>query len=224
MYRILLIGLLSLIPTFAFADLNDIIDATCLVNDCGSGIVYDETEDHYWVMTAGHCIVNPQGVVKKEGTVKFFHDGYESHDIKSELMWHKRKPGITDINGRIFDNTLTEDIIQDLGVVRIKKEDLRGYPHPYVVSIAPENYEVSVGDKIVSSGCPGAKWPTAYKGVVHELDNHTFRCLPTPKAGRSGSGVFDEEKDLLIGISIISDGTVVPVWKIYEFLGWSNKK
>ena len=67
-------------------------------------------------------------------------------------------------------------------------------------------------------GCPAGRWPSGQKG--HVLYYHPSRLIvtPNPIGGRSGSGVFDEKGEKIIGIIIWKDGTAVPAAKIKKLL------
>lgn len=223
MYRIILAGLLALLPVLAFADINDVINATCLVNNGGTGVVYDEDEEHYFIITAAHCVVDYNGHPLINQNIIFFHDGYESHPIQSEIAWHS----LTDdmfYEDFAYKGWVTDEFMSnDLAIVKIKKSDIKDYVDPSIVPLADKDTKIKANSIFITSGCPGIGWPTLLKGRIIESNEETFKISPTPRGGRSGSGVFDKDGEHILGIIVASDGGTVPIWKIWSLTGWEEE-
>ncbi len=70
-----------------------------------------------------------------------------------------------------------------------------------------------------TAGHASGEWASGYLGRIDETDDGSrFIFTPPPVPGRSGSGVFDEDGKLLIGITIWKNGACVPVSKIHKYL------
>lgn len=194
-------------PNISNAALEDIIKATCAVNR-GSGVVYNQDESHIWIVTAAHCILDNNEQLEKIYT-QFFNSGKNSELLETSVVWYKYNKGTT----------------TDLAILKLSKDKFGQYPIPQPILIAPVDRQVNVGEVIVSCGCAGKNhlecvWPTAWMGHVTYVDDVTFKFLPTPLPGRSGSGIFDKEGKVLLGIIILRDGTTVPLTKIYKLTKW----
>lgn len=224
MSRIILASMLALLPLMAFGDINDILNSTCLVNNWGTGSVFAEDKTHYWIITAGHCVVDEDSEPLFEQDVVFFHDGTKSDKIKSELVWHVLEKNIMFSNGMYKEWVTDKEITKDLALLKIKKSDLKNYPAPETTPIANLNEKIKKNQIVVSSGCPNGGWPTAFKARVYQVNDHVFKFSPFPKRGRSGSGIYDEDGERLLGVVVANTGATVPIWKIWKLTRWAEEK
>jgi len=174
-YSAILIVLLCVTGcTPVHANWTDIMDATCRVNR-GSGIVFTEDEDYYWILSAGHCVVDDNGK-KEKVEIQFFHTGHASRVMEAENYWHICK----------FD----DDIISDLAVLKLKKSLLKDYDKPKIVPLASKKFRAKAGSVIHTCGRPGKNWPTIYRGHIKTSADDHIKIYPVPIRGRSGSGVY----------------------------------
>lgn len=207
MRSILLSAILALIPFTAFADIDQVIEATCMVNDGGSGVVFAEDDKSIWILTAAHCVAHRDYTPFNNQHIHFFHTGVKSHSIPVELLW----------------TAYEIDTTKDLALLKAKKSDIGIYPLPKVIPLANHEESVRSSQMVISCGCAGGTWPTAWRGYVSYVDEETFKFVPQPKPGRSGSGIFTADGSKVLGIVIWIDGTTVPIWKIYEITKWKQK-
>ena len=213
-----LVNLTLVNPTVnpAFAPVGDVFDATCRVHSnggIGSGVVFKDNKTHFWIMTAGHVVLDKEG--KKYNIdnvyVDFFHNGYQSHKIKAEIIFSSYKP-IYDEQGQHLESSTN-----DLAIIKIKKIDLKKYPHPKPIPLAKKDYDPKAKDVIVF--CGGSAWSTVWRGhIIREFEGG-FSFMPIPIQGQSGSGVFDKKGEKIIGILIMgndSEATAISHTKIYQ--------
>jgi V8-like Glu-specific endopeptidase len=204
MKKFFAILLLLLLPTTSKAKLEDVGNATCKVysdSGTGSGVVFLENETDYFVLTAGHIVYLPDGSLDKTIELEFFIDGFKSKKITSNVDYALLVSGTT----------------IDLAVLKFPKMAMTGYKKPNVIPI-DSTFNAKPKDVILTYGCPAGRWPSGQKG--HVLHYHPDRLIvtPNPIGGRSGSGVFDEKGEKIIGIIIWKDGTAVPSAKIKRLL------
>ena len=183
-----------LLQASCFASMEDALNATCKITTelgSGSGVVYGENDDYFYIGTAAHVILDNMKALNPEAT--FFNSGFRSHRIKSEIVfWEYRVKTAT-----------------DFAIIRIKKEDFKDYPHPKPVPFAEKDYNINVSDVIVSYGCPKGSWPTGWKGHVTRTSQEVLQVKPFPLQGRSGSAVFNEDATKILGIIIWRNGVCV---------------
>lgn len=204
------IFVITAIANTTYAGFEEIINATCSVNRA-SGVLFGEDENYVWIITAAHCVVDENNQLE-DTYVVFYNTGSPSGRMKAEVLWHVYQEGTT----------------VDLAVIKVNKKLFNNYPIPKPVPLAPENTQTRPGDVVVSCGCPvknylDRPWPTAWRGKISTVNNKTFKFVPTPLPGRSGSGIFNKEGTYLLGIILLADGTTVPLKKIYELTGWQSK-
>jgi len=206
-------------PTFA--PVGDVFDATCRIYSksnikddptvAGSGVVFKDDKTHFWIMTAGHVVLDKKGK-KRILSVDFFHSGFRSHKIKAEIMFSIYKPRYNK-KGKHLRST------NDLAIIKIKKIDLKKYPHPKPIPLAKKDYDPKAKDVIVSCGSADGAWSTAWRGHISEEFDGGFYFLPIPAPGRSGSGIFDKKSEKIIGILVMTsdtEGTAISHTKIYQ--------
>ena len=152
------------------------LDAVCRVNTngaIGSGTVFQEDEENYYVLTNGHVIGRA-----KRGHLEFFQDGYKSAMIpfKTEYVAYE------------------EGTALDLAIVSVKKKYFGRYP-PRVIPLAPKGTKIGANDLVMAGGCPSAQWVCAWKGRVLRNAGAVVSFNAAPIGGQSGSGVLILIKD-----------------------------
>lgn len=202
--------ILLLFPTICqAADYEQILNATCRVNG-GSGVLIKKDKEYAWIMTAGHCVVNREKKknpgeiydLKESQIVRFYNEGQISHKMQGEVHWFIYHPKTT----------------SDLAIVKVSQSEFLDYSIPDPLKIAPKYYELEYDETITSCGCPNAAWPNLWKGRVSRISSDYFLFKPRPVKGRSGSAVFNKQGEI-VGIVILTDGTAVPLDRIYHLAG-----
>ncbi len=197
--RAAIFGLVLLFPSLGFAKsltMDEALEGVCRVNTDGargSGTVFSEDEDKYYVLTNGHVVGRAS-----RGYLEFFQDGYKSAMIPFKTEYSAYEEGTA----------------LDLAVVSVKKKYFGHYP-PRVIPLAPKGTSVKANDLVMAGGCPSAQWACAWKGRVIRNHGATVSFNAAPIGGQSGSGVLvdiqDEkgEKHTRIGILLawrVGDG------------------
>tara|TARA_Y100000034_G_scaffold129820_1_gene187003 strand:- start:2646 stop:3341 length:696 start_codon:yes stop_codon:yes gene_type:complete len=216
-------------PTLACADIKNAMQSVCRVTvtykevseddpevkvikyAAGTGVIYQEDEKKYWIMTAGH-VVDKEDVSKIE--VEFFAKGFQTTRFEVKKAWLNYTHGGTN----------------DLAILHMEKASLGRWHKPTVMPIAPRTRKLKVHQVVFSTGCPKGSWPTTFLGHIRSTQGSTFTFVPCPHKGRSGSPVFDENGTEIIGIVIWQDperhqyGTAISVAGIYRFTNWGKSK
>lgn len=152
------------------------LEAVCRVNTNsgrGSGTVFAEDEDNYYILTNGHVVGRAS-----RGTVEFFQDGYKSANIPFKTEYAAYKDGTA----------------LDLAVLSVKKKYFGRYP-PRVIPLAPRGTDIKANDLLMAGGCPSAQWACAWKGRVLKNTGAVISFNAAPIGGQSGSGVLIIIKD-----------------------------
>jgi hypothetical protein len=210
-----LIALLAM-GSLCQADIKKAMEATCMIYKvtetevegkktialrCGTGVVFRETEEKLYILTAGHVLHKQLSVF-----CYFYNSGDMSNPIPAKVVLEKFKPSTP----------------EDVGVVTIDKKSFGKYPIPKPIPLAEKDVEIKVGQRISSCGCPsGLRWPNAWLGSVKYVSPWYFQFIPKPLPGRSGSGIFDDNGDSIIGILIMytdTRGTATSIRSIHKFL------
>lgn len=164
----------------------------------GTGVVYEERDGEFWIITAGHVLNLP------DIHVQFFLDGKNTEYILAKKRWMVYQKG-----GNV-----------DVGLITIPSEKLRDKIKPIPFS----HKELKNDDTVFSCGCPHGTWPTAWMGRVINVSDHQFIFNPLPERGRSGSAIFTKDGKSILGIVLLSNGTAVSVNGIYNHVGWKRKR
>ena len=120
--RAAIFGLVLLFPSLGFAKsltMDEALEGVCRVNTDGargSGTVFAEDEDKYYVLTNGHVVGRAS-----RGHLEFFQDGYKSAMIPFKTEYSAYEEGTA----------------LDLAVVSVKKKYFGHYP-PRVIPLAPK--------------------------------------------------------------------------------------
>ena len=140
------LGLLGLFPSTGLAKpltMDEALEGVCRVNTSearGSGTVFAEDEENYYVMTNGHVVGR-----SRRGHLEFFQDGYKSAMIPFKTEYSAYEEGTA----------------LDLAVVSVKKKYFGHYP-PRVIPLAPKGTNVKANDLVMAGGCPYAQWACAW--------------------------------------------------------------
>jgi hypothetical protein len=179
-------------------NLNEIIDATCKVTSgvgAGSGTVFSEDENYYFVLTNYHVVGTNKNV-----DLEFYARGWKSNKLGAEVVWKAYQQN-TDV---------------DFCVVRVPKKKF-GNKRPRVIPLVPRNHKMKPGNYISAAGCPQGIGPSAWEGHVRVSENNRIVFIPAPVGGQSGSGILtliqNENGELESRI-----GAIV-TWRIEQPLG-----
>ena len=175
----LVLGLVLFFPSLGFAQpltMDEALEGVCRVNTSGargSGTVFSEDDENYYVMTNGHVIGR-----SNRGHLEFFQDGYKSAMIPFKTEYSRYREGTA----------------LDLAVVSVKKKYFGRFP-PRVIPLAPKGTDIKANDLVMAGGCPSAQWATAWKGRVLRNAGAVISFNAAPIGGQSGSGVLVLIKD-----------------------------
>jgi len=164
---------LLLIPVSAKAELwgaNQILEATCRVTAgqyYGSGSCIKHENGMYYILTNAHVVGNNNNV-----QLEFFKNGRKTTPLPATVVWTK-----------FVERTST-----DYALLSIDERYFGKYP-PRVAKLAPAGLE-AVGNYVVSAGCPGARWPSAFEGFIISQESDRILFYPPPLGGQSGSGLY----------------------------------
>jgi hypothetical protein len=173
MFKALILSLCLLFPVTAKAELwgaNQILEATCRVTAgqyYGSGSCIKYENGKYYVLTNAHVVGN-NSVVQLE----FFKNGKKTKPLPANVVWTK----------------FVEKTSTDYALLSIDARYFGNYP-PRVAKLAPIGLE-PVGGYVVSAGCPGARWPSAFEGFIIKQESDRILFYPPPLGGQSGSGLY----------------------------------
>ena len=156
--------------------MDEALEAVCRVSTSGaygSGTVFAEDEDKYYVLTNGHVVGR-----SSRGHVEFFQDGYKSARIPFKTEYAAYREGTA----------------LDLAVLSVKKNFFGRYP-PRVIPLAPKGTSIQPNDLVMGGGCPSAQWACYWKGRVRSNTGAVISFNAAPIGGQSGSGVLVLVKD-----------------------------
>ncbi|MHA2043199.1 MAG: S1 family peptidase [Candidatus Thorarchaeota archaeon] len=241
MYKITFVFMCFILTSNIHAiDSKDVNQATCRINNRGTGIVFAEDKTDLWIMTAGHVMVDNDNKLQKEFFVHFYNEkeddsdlwsvgvGVEPKKFKAEPLWHVCNNKILYKKGKRVGIALTT---HDLGFIKVKKDQFGTYPIPKPIRLAPQGTKLEVGQKIMSSGFPGGKEKKDIEGKVTSKKKDRFNYTPGPIPGQSGSGIVTD--DGIVGIVIWylktnveknKYGTAISLEQIYKATKWDQKK
>lgn len=145
----------------------------------GSGVILDETEDHYVVMTNRHVA----GIVGVSNSIDCFNWGYKKKTVSSSTKdaWYRKKGAI------------------DLAILHVSKKSLPG--EMPVISLADSKSELKQGDRIITVGSSSGRWPRTRIGHVNKIQDGLIYYTPTSIPGDSGGPVFSADGKNVVGIT-----------------------
>lgn len=220
MKRIFILALAIISTTFsvAFADKQDVINATGKVvvarpklDDkgehvkdeageqqyewyAGTGFVFKEFGGFTYVMTAGHVV---DGSTK--GYVQF---GQEKIPIIA-VVAHK----------------YTVETVDDVSVLALNSKDFKTAPPKPLELLTPRKHP-AVGAKVFIYGYPDGK-PTKKLASIRWAQEHAFITDQETPPGFSGSPVYNEELDKVFGIVQLRNSKSGTTHTIYRALNWT---
>ena len=172
------------------------------------GFVVSENETHYFIMTAGHVVVDDKKEVYKDRDlwVRFYSAGTISIPAYPTLIWH------------IYDTGPDKGYYNDLALLKLDKEWFvrTKTPKPQIIHLLDRKIKPKTATPFITFGSPGP-WLSAYSGLVRSVHPNHIMIYPVPKRGRSGSAVVDYEGNVL-GVVLRTDGLCVSSTHIYELL------
>ena len=179
MQAVIVLAIMTLFPALGFAKpltMDEALEGVCRVNTNegrGSGTVFQEDEDKYYILTNGHVVGSA-----RRGHVEFFQDGYKSAMIPFKTEYTAYEDGTA----------------LDLSILSVKKKYFGRFP-PRVIPLAPKGTLIRANDLVIAGGCPSAQWACSWKGRVLRNHGATISFNAAPIGGQSGSGVLINIKD-----------------------------
>ncbi len=200
--RIVLLVLALVLPQArAAAALADCIDATCRVSTpqgaVGTGCVFDRSGGSVLVLTNAHVVGSQYQV-----GCQFWRDGHPSGVLPGRVVLASQAA--------------------DMAVIWLPETAFEGAV-PRAVPLAGRDELAQPGQTVLSVGCSRGTWPTAWKGLALGYRDGDLRFMPPPAEGRSGSAIFDEQGERILGLVRARDdqrgeGIATPVQALYPAL------
>ncbi len=167
------------------------LEAVCKVTSgkiTGSGVVYREDSDHYYILTARHLVQPVENSPAQSTTLRFFHAGWVSQSIPGNVEF-------------------TSESADDVAVVGIHKKHFSMYRAPAIIALMP--YDVNEGQRVIAIGITHANdstaWPISMIGRVTEVPSRSTICfLPSIDRPRPGGALITDDGKQLIGICTVS--------------------
>ena len=231
--KLLAFALLLLVPTICHATVKEVMESSCMIfkliekeveeevtdedgnkktvkktvleRRVGSGTLIYQDKERIYILTAGHCTDG-----HKTLHVIFFNKGVPCAAMEAELVVQK----------------YVVNTVDDLAIISVAKKLFKDYPIPKAMPLGTKDEKITIGRKIVSCGTPGGNWPTAFLGSLGPDFGNAFLFIPKPIKGRSGSAIFDEDGNKILGVVIAQRGDVglaVSIKNIYRLLGDHTK-
>lgn len=172
----------------ASADLDECYRSTCRIRaggGSGSGCVYSVDERAVYVLTNYHVA----GRTGSQVTCTFVARGYQSQALPGRVIWTSYSPNHH----------------RDMAIVAIDIS-LFGNRVPKAIPLAREGYRLQAGQTITTVGSPRAEWQSARVGHVDDVRNDVVVFTPAAIPGQSGSAIFDEGGERIVGLIAWSDG------------------
>lgn len=183
LYTAFLFILLGFAPTFAAE--TKIFESVVKVHgpvvggytDYGSGLCVNLDDDYIYISTNKHVVGNG-----KKAFVRFYREGYESKEIEAEIAWtaYKKNQPV------------------DIALLKVERKKINWTPP--IVELALDGKIYSVGETIMTIGCPEAGWPKAVQGHIVKSEGGTYLLTPAAKEGQSGSVLLNKDGTKVIGI------------------------
>ena len=160
----------------------DNIDAVVRVRNrsgTGTGSIFFENEDHYYMISNWHVM----GIKGKANTIDVWNNGVLQQSIPVTVAEH------------FHEDQRSVDIAFSI----IPKVDFGG--EMPVIPLAPQSYELNVGDKLWQIGCDAGNWPNAERGQVIRRENGLIYYLPNSIPGNSGGPIYSADGKYMIGLT-----------------------
>lgn len=173
MLKYVLTLLIAIIPAISQGEIwsgNHVLEATCRIdagNSFGTGSCISYKNGMYNILTNAHVVGNADSV-----KVEFWKGGRKTAPLPAKVVYRKLIPNST----------------VDFAIVSVSEKYFGNHP-PRIAKLAPRDAK-TVGGYIVSAGCPGARWPSAFEGFIIKESYDQILFYPPPLGGQSGSGVY----------------------------------
>lgn len=136
----------------------------------GTGTVYKEDANNYYIVTNGHVVGRAQ-----KATVEFFKSGYKSAVIPAKIEFVAFKDGTS----------------LDMALLSIPKSTFANTAiKPRVIQFAPEAFSLKPKDKIYGAGFPAGRWCQLWFARIYSDNGNTISFNMPPEGGQSGTAVL----------------------------------
>jgi len=175
-----LILALSFFPASLFADINyssicKVVASTSDRTQGGTGFIYNEDKDNYYVMTNGHVVEGMSNTY-----ISFYKDSYVSNLIPTKVVAKQFQPNTT----------------KDIAVLLLDKEKAPFKVTPLKLYDVAQGGALKVGDKVIGAGYPDGYWLQEWQSRLSQRKIQNVPSLTTltmgPVGGQSGSPVMVE--------------------------------
>lgn len=210
----------SIVSAFSISNLNaeddHYIKSICKVSHslgAGSGVVVDQNEDYFYILTASHVIINKpdptiglRNNVAKNLRVSFFRGNKMSREYKASVVWWH------------FDWYKLEDA----AILAVEKHQVEEKHMPEPWQLSKDVIKIAK-DVIESIGLPGGRWPMRWIGEIIDVSEEdqefliNFNAIP----GQSGSPLMQNNQ--IIGIILRTDGAGCDVNCIRDLIKRDNE-
>lgn len=142
----------------------------------GSGACFKIDDQYVYVLTCQHVVGKT-----KDFKVEFWSDGRITGEYAGQASKWITIPNV------------------DAAVILIPVKDFKEDELPTAIPISTSGPDKN--EPIVSVGCAGLAWQTLFEGHItkmNEKSKQSFKFVPPPKGGRSGSAIFQDGK--IVGV------------------------
>jgi|10_taG_2_1085330.scaffolds.fasta_scaffold02186_4 hypothetical protein len=209
---VLMLGISNLFTGFLTAE--QILKSSCRIqvdnSSFGSGTVFKETTDKYYIITAGHVVTNiipilHQTILQegKDIEVVFFDGVGKSTTVKAKIV----------SNFFLSETNFMVPSAKDLCIISIEKKNLRHFT-PTVIPLANEML-IFEGKNIKGVGWAHGAWPTYWQGRIIKHNRHVTYINMKTLGGQSGSAILMDTPNGTRIVSIIN-------WSFGRFDGYGG--
>lgn len=165
----------------------------------GSGTIVESTTDESLIVSCAHIFK-----VKNVPTdPKRFANVVTVDLFDTNLVITPHQPGRVKFAGESYRAEVIDyDFAKDVSLLRIKPGKAL-----YASAVVPSGYQPTIGEHLVSQGCPEGKDATAWDtkvvatGTILDTPGYDgFQCTTASKQGRSGGGIHLAGSNELVGV------------------------
>lgn len=187
------------------ATLDGPFEATCRITnpqrERGTGVVFEVGNGLVYVLTCGHVVGDNPHV-----QLEFWRAGHQSPAFAGAVQ--------------------SKSTTADAAIVTVPLARFGGVS-PRVIPLAARGTVLGPGEAILSAGCAGGSWATAFEGHVLGYDAGDLVFRPAPANGRSGSAILSADGSRIVGLVRAramddSHGRAVSVEALYAAFGASD--